>query len=228
MTKSASCNQLGVILASSSVPRVFGEIGEPTTNPPDTLYETTGFENFLDEMRDGLRPASRKRLFAARDALVQRGASRITTSCGLLWPEQRALQHECPVPIITSALCLIDRLRMDYGRAICVVTVDASFVPGWHGRDPARLEGLDFCDLGKGSYLYSALTGAIPATQFDPEEACASVTARICQHLTQRPAIKAIVLECTNLSPYAKAIRAAQKLPVFDIFNALETLAPMR
>jgi Asp/Glu/hydantoin racemase len=37
--------------------------------------------------------------------------------------------------------------------------------------------------------------------------------------VTENPDVGAIVLECTNMPPYAKAIQEAVQLPVFDIFT---------
>lgn len=42
--------------------------------------------------------------------------------------------------------------------------------------------------------------------------------------LAEDPAIKAIVLECTNLPPYAEAIRATTGLPVWDVTTLLRWL----
>jgi Asp/Glu/hydantoin racemase len=41
------------------------------------------------------------------------------------------------------------------------------------------------------------------------------VTAR--RLIDENPPIGAIVLECANMAPYAKAVQEAVKLPVFDI-----------
>lgn len=35
----------------------------------------------------------------------------------------------------------------------------------------------------------------------------------------RRPDVGAIVLECTQLPPFAKAIQAAVKVPVFDVYT---------
>ena len=38
-------------------------------------------------------------------------------------------------------------------------------------------------------------------------------------HLAAHPEIGAIVLECTNMPPYATAVRQAFELPVYDIYS---------
>ena len=39
--------------------------------------------------------------------------------------------------------------------------------------------------------------------------------------VSRHPEVGAIVLECTNMPPYAAALREAVGLPVFDIFSML-------
>ena len=41
---------------------------------------------------------------------------------------------------------------------------------------------------------------------------------------TDHPDLGAIILECTNMSPYAEAIQEAVELPVFSIVNLVEWL----
>jgi hypothetical protein len=42
--------------------------------------------------------------------------------------------------------------------------------------------------------------------------------------IEQHPEIGAIVLECTNMPPYARALREATGLPVFDIYSLIAWL----
>ena len=41
---------------------------------------------------------------------------------------------------------------------------------------------------------------------------------------TDHPELGAIILECTNMSPYAEAIQEAVELPIFSIVNLVEWL----
>jgi len=206
---------LGVIVTSSSVPRVAGEIGDPNSNPAGTLYETTVFEDFLREMREGLHPASLKSLIACRDVLVSRGAGCVTTSCGLLWPAQSSLELGCPVPFVSSSLCLLDRLRGKIPEGMCVVTVDAGFKPYWQSLHIPELK------LGRDSYLYRALTGQVSPADFSTEQAERSILDRLHSYCAEFPETSGFILECTNLSPYFSSISAALGLPVYDIYDAI-------
>jgi hypothetical protein len=39
--------------------------------------------------------------------------------------------------------------------------------------------------------------------------------------MAAHPEVGAIVLECTNMPPYAAALRAALRLPVYDIYSMI-------
>ncbi len=42
--------------------------------------------------------------------------------------------------------------------------------------------------------------------------------------MVQNPDVGAIVLECTNMPPYAHALRAALRVPVFDVYSLVTWL----
>lgn len=213
---------LGVIVANSSVPRVPGEIGDAASMPEGTLYEAIAFHDFLREMREGLLPSSLDALLRARDALVTRGARCVATSCGILWPWQVRLETDSPVPFVSSALCLLDRLREQYPGGVCVITVELGFLPLWRRTFGEQIEGVAFRELGQDHYLYRALTGAIPRDAFSPDVARAEIVSRITRLVARTGGVRAVILECTNLSPYRDAIADAVRLPVYDIFSAID------
>ncbi|MGZ5207344.1 MAG: aspartate/glutamate racemase family protein, partial [Caldimonas sp.] len=51
----------------------------------------------------------------------------------------------------------------------------------------------------------------------DAAEAEAATVAAAARLVARHPEVAAIVLECTNMPPYADAVRAATRLPVHDI-----------
>jgi Asp/Glu/hydantoin racemase len=61
--------------------------------------------------------------------LIAQGATAITTSCGFLSPLQDELQAALPVPVITSALWLLPRLRQR-ARAMMRSSVSSPTMPG--------------------------------------------------------------------------------------------------
>ena len=83
------------------------------------------------------------------------------------------------------------------------------------GADPATpLEGIT-----PGSPLHCALMQDLPA--LDAADAVAQVLAAADRLCARHPHIDALVLECTNLPPYADALRRHTGLPVWDVVTLL-------
>jgi len=97
---------------------------------------------------------------------------------------------------------------------------DVSFADarrGWAvGADPATpVEGIT-----PGSALHRTLLHDLPA--LDQDDAQAQVLAAAARLRQRQPDIDTLVLECTNLPPYAPALRRATGLAVWDVAMLLE------
>lgn len=67
------------------------------------------------------------------------------------------------------------------------------------------------------TYFHDAIVGNLPDRDESKTEACVVEVAL--KMLREHPEVGAIVLECTNMPPYARAISSATGLPVFDIIT---------
>lgn len=156
------------------------------------------------------------RFVAAGSALVEEGAVAISTSCGFLARWQRELQAALPVPVWTSALL---NLQVLSPKRCGVITIEADSLTPAHfeavGADPATpVEGIT-----PGSPLHRTLLEDRP--ELDQADAREQVLAAGRRLLAREPGLQALVLECTNLPPYAAALRQATGLPVHDIVSLL-------
>jgi Asp/Glu/hydantoin racemase len=154
-------------------------------------------------------------LEAAR-MLVAEGADAIATSCGLLARWQHELQAAVPVPVWTSSLLTLADLA---GTRCGVITIEAAFLGAAElsaaGADPATpVEGIT-----AGSPLHRTLLEDLPT--LDQDDAARQVQDAARRLLARHPDLQALVLECTNLPPYAPALRQATGLPVFDVTTML-------
>src|SRR5262249_23370858 len=147
------------------------------------------------------------------------GVRAIPTSCGFLARFQRDLASAVAVPVFTSSLMLVPLIHrmLPAGRAVGVLTVDASSLHAEHRRGAgitddmpggvARLETQK--EVPPGPPADRPTPGAGAARQ----EHVAVARRMVAMH----PEIGAIVLECTNMPPYAADVQTATGLPVFDI-----------
>jgi len=208
---------LGLLMLQTRFPRPPGDVGHP---------QTFGFE----VRRKVVQGATPERVVRGRDvaalqpfigaahALVAEGCGAIATSCGFLAQWQRELQAALPVPVWSSALLQLAE-QQGLGRRCGVITIEAASLGAAHfegvGADPATpVEGIT-----PGSPLHRTLLQDLP--MLDATDAQQQVLAAA-QRLRARHAdIELLVLECTNLPPYAAALRRATGLPVLDVVSLL-------
>ena len=214
---------LGVIMLETRFPRPRGDIGHPATFA-------------FPVRRRVVRGASPQRVVLERDAallvpfidaaraLEGEGAAALTTSCGFLALFQRELSAAVQVPVWTSSLLLVAEIESAWSgdaRRVGVVTVDAASLGEAHlraagARADTPVEGLaldsDFRDT-----LLNDRAGLDVA---EAERATVAAAARL---VARHPNVAEIVLECTNMPPYAAAVRAATGLPVRDISTLVES-----
>jgi hypothetical protein len=212
---------LGILMLEARFPRIPGDMGNGTTWPFPVLYRVVSGaspDRVVLRGAEGLLPDF---IDAARD-LVRLGAEAITTNCGFLSLFQREMAEAVGVPVATSSLMQVPWVQatLPPGRRVGVVTVSSGSLT------PAHL-------AGAGVPLDTPLTGTEHGREFfrvlikaekddmdvalaeqDVVEAATTLAAR-------HPEVGAIVLECTNMPPYAAAVQAATGLPVYDIYSMI-------
>ena len=209
---------VGVLMLQTRFPRPLGDIGNPLT-----------FEALRIPARHlVVRGASPQRVVRHSDAalladfsaaalqLVREGASMISTSCGFLALFQQQLQQAVPVPVLSSSLLWLPRLGPSAG----VLSIDALALTPAHLAAVAAAPATPIGGVATGCEFQRRILGDDP--QLDPQQACADVVAGAQSLLAQHPGIGTIVLECSNMVPYAAAVTAATGRPVEHIISLIE------
>jgi hypothetical protein len=209
---------LGVLMLDTRFPRGVGDIGNPASFDFPVRYQTVRGASPQRVVRER-DPALLQPFIEAGLALVAEGAGAITTSCGFLVLFQRELQAALPVPVWTSSLLLLGDLRQ-----AGVVTVDAASLSADHlraaGGDPETpVEGIT-----AGSAFQQTLLHDLPT--LDTHDALLQVVGAAQRLLARHPTLTDIVLECTNMPPYADAVRRATGLRVHDITTLIAARFP--
>jgi hypothetical protein len=196
-------------------PRLLGDVGHAQTFDFPVRALVVQGATPLRVVR-GRDPAGLQPFVEAARCLVAQGCSAIGTSCGFLALWQRELQAALPVPVWTSSLLQLAEIK---GGRAGVITIEAASLSAAHlqavGADPATpVEGIT-----PGSPLHQTLLQNLP--QLDAADAQAQVLAAAARLRLRQPLIDTLVLECTNLPPYAAALRAATGLKVLDVTTLL-------
>ncbi len=192
-------------------PRLPGDVGHPASwRMPVRFWVVTGATP-----QRVVREADRALLtpfIAAGQTLVAQGARAITTSCGFLMRWQHELQAALPVPVWSSALLALPQLRRPG-----VITVDAQALD----ERCLRAAGASADTPVQGLALNSSLQRTLlqDLLTLDAEQAEAEVLEAGRALLQRAPGVDSLVLECTNLPPYAQALQRATGLPVHHLMS---------
>jgi Asp/Glu/hydantoin racemase len=210
--------RIGILHLETRFPRIPGDMVNATTFPFPVLYRRVEGASPQRVVREQDPRLLAPFLEGAR-ALEREGVAAITTNCGFLAMFQREMAAAVGVPVFTSSLMqvpLVHRMLAP-GRAVGILTVSAGTL------GPAQLEG-----AGIGPDIPLAIYGLDSEEEFshviiddvprlDVERARAEHVRVARRMVAERPDVGAVVLECTNMPPYAGDIQAATGLPVFDI-----------
>lgn len=185
-------------------PRPEGDVGHPASWRMPVRYRTVAGASPQRVVRAGDPTLLRPFVDAAR-ALQAEGATAITTSCGFLVRLQAEMQAALDVPLWTSSLLALPALPRPG-----VITVDASSLRGLAGDAP--VEG-----LAPGCALQRTLLDDLPT--LDVRAAETDTVAAATRLVRRHPDIESLVLECTNLPPYAAAVQRATGRPVHHLMT---------
>jgi hypothetical protein len=212
---------LGILMLDARFPRVPGDMGNGTTWPFPVLYRVVSGatpENVVLKGAVGLLPD----FIDAAKELVRLGAEAITTNCGFLSLFQKELAAAVGVPVATSSLMQVPWVQatLPTGKRVGLVTVSGSTLT------PAHLEcagvPLDTPIVGteNGKEFFRVLIKA-EKEDLDIGQAEQDVVEAGKELIARHPDVGAIVLECTNMPPYAAALQAEVGLPVYDIYSMI-------
>jgi Asp/Glu/hydantoin racemase len=197
-------------------PRPPGDIGNARTFAFPVRYRTVEGASprrvVVERDRTLLAP-----FVAAAIALERDGCDAITTSCGFLALFQRELAEAVGVPLWTSSLLLIAGIEAELvpNERVGIVTVDAASLTAEHLRAVGAPADTPVEGLATESRFRATLLD--DGNVLDEDEARRATVAAAERLVARRPDVRAIVLECTNMPPYADAVRAATRLPVHDL-----------
>ena len=212
---------LGILMLEARFPRIPGDMGNAGTWPFPVLFRVVRGASPARVVLDGAKGLLDDFIAAGRD-LVDLGAEAITTNCGFLAIYQRELAEALAVPVATSSLMQVPWVQalLPPGQRVAVLTVSGSSLT------PAHLDGAGiprdtpFIGTEGGREFFRVLIRA-DATDMDVAAAEQDILDAGRALVARHPDIGAIVLECTNMPPYAAALREALGLPVFDIYSMI-------
>ncbi|HZU16936.1 MAG TPA: aspartate/glutamate racemase family protein [Candidatus Dormibacteraeota bacterium] len=209
---------LGILMLESRFPRIPGDVGNASTWPFPVLYrvvEGAGPARVVRSLKEsGLVDA----FVTGAQELVRAGVSIVTTNCGFLVLHQRQIQRSIGVPFLSSSLLQVPFLQslLPPGRRVGVLTIERRSLSDEHLAAAGIAGDIPIVGMEEvGGYFVEVILG--DGEELDVARARDEHVQAARLLLRRHPEVGAIVLECTNMPPYAAAIREETGLPVHDL-----------
>lgn len=214
---------LGVLMLDTRFPRWPGDIGCAEGLVGRVLYRRVegAWPRQIVTDAQALRASPLVDAFAASaHELVAAGAQVLTTSCGFLVLWQQRLQALLPVPLVSSALLRLPSLLAAQAQ-VGVLTIDAAVLGAAHllaaGVGADRLDDVIVGGVDPAGAFAQAILGN--RAELDRAAAERDVVAAALALRRRAPHLSQVVLECTNLPPFAAALQRATGRPVHHLMT---------
>jgi|TARA_B100000524_G_scaffold44424_1_gene21220 hypothetical protein len=217
---------LGVIRLDYSYPPALGDIDHPGSFAYEVVYRVVPGLTFEMAQSGVMTAEVETRFIEAIVYLEGRRVDGITSDCGFMMYFQKLARRHTQKPVFMSALCQLPAVTCSFAshEQIAILTANGeSFKP---------LIGLinDECGVDMADQRY-IVVGCETVPHFEAvalgervsvNQVMPGMVAKAKAVMARRPNLRAILLECTELPPYADALRKATGLPVFDAITACD------
>jgi hypothetical protein len=219
--QTSSGEAIGILLLDTSVPFIPGDVANATTYDFPVRFKKVA--GFTVERAIGKDPTIYDSLKTAAQDLVDQGVRAVTGDCGFMAFHQPRLANELEVPVFLSSLLQISFVLSIIGQdsSVGVITADSRSL------DEALLRAVGVADIDRivirgledqpHFYRFAiAETGTLDASAVEAE-----ILAAGRQLVDGSRSVKALLLECSLLPPYAAALQKAVGIPVFDYITMI-------
>lgn len=213
---------IGILMLDTVFPRIPGDVGNASTYPFPVTFRIVKGATVQRVVKEA-DPALLAPFIEAAQELEREGVRAISTSCGFLAMFHQELVNAVKIPVLTSSLLQVPLVASLIGsnQKVGILTARAESLGPRHFRAvgiedyPVVVQGME----GAREFTEVFIEGK---TTLDVEKIKAEMVEAAVMLVQNHPEVGGIVLECTNMPPYAKAVQEAVALPVFDITTLIK------
>ena len=213
---------VGIIAVDLIYPKLPGNVANASTFSFPVIYKKVSFE--IEALFAG-DPAIRDQIIDAALELEAEGVRAIAGACGFFAHFQKDIRAVVHVPVYMSSLCQLPLIRtgLRTGEKIAVIAASGESVDekllSQVGGDP---EEIIVYDVGSMESFAPIRYGY---TELDNGRLTKDLRALARRIRKEHPEVGAILLECSDLPPYAWAFQEESQLPVYDFITLINWIA---
>jgi Asp/Glu/hydantoin racemase len=210
--------EVGILMLEARFPRIPGDMGNALTWPFPVHYRIVrgaSPDRVVRRRAEGLLDG----FIAAARELVADGVDGITTNCGFLSLFQGELAAAVGVPVVTSSMMQAPMIQamLPPGKRVGILTISADTLTDEHLSMAGVPAGTPIVGTDGGREFSRVILNN--EEQLDVEAARQDLIDAGKALAEANPDVGAILMECTNMVPYAADVHRATGLPVFSIYN---------
>ncbi len=211
---------IGILILDASYPCVPGNVGNASTFPFPVRYEKVEGAS-IDRLLNQQDPDLVTPFIDAAKRLYNSGVHAITGACGFMALFQQEVSQNLEIPVFLSTLLQIPFMYQITGKKVGIITADATCLQPKHFSSTGVPRDLPFVMAGMENQ--PEFTSAVLKEKgtLDSNKIQEEVVELAKDMVSKNPDIGSILLECSDLPPYAHAVQAAVGLPVFDFFTMI-------
>ncbi len=213
---------IGILILDAAYPCVPGNVGNASTFPFPVRYKVVDNASIERLLKKGDTTLIDPFVEAALE-LQSDGVKAITGACGFMALFQREVAAAVDVPVFLSSLLQIPFIYQMLGRkkSIGVVSADRSCLTPGHFDAVGVCPDVPLVICGmEGQHEFRTAILEEKGT-LDSDKIERELTGVVERMIADHPEIGAILLECSDLPPYAHAVQKITGLPVFDFITMI-------
>ena len=214
---------IGILILNARYPCIPGNVGNASTFSFPVRYKVVREASIERVVKQKDRSLVNDFIRAARE-LQEEGVKAVTGACGFMAFFQREVADAVHIPVLLSSLLQIPFIHRTLNRRkkIGVITADSKSLTREHFAAAGVDEGIPLVVKGmedQKEFREAVLEekGTLDSSLMERE--VVGVAAAL---LRDNPDTGAILLECSDLPPYASAIQREVDLPVFDFITMIQ------
>eukprot|EP00429_Kryptoperidinium_foliaceum_P051093 CAMPEP_0176105734 /NCGR_PEP_ID=MMETSP0120_2-20121206/53059_1 /TAXON_ID=160619 /ORGANISM="Kryptoperidinium foliaceum, Strain CCMP 1326" /LENGTH=691 /DNA_ID=CAMNT_0017439851 /DNA_START=65 /DNA_END=2140 /DNA_ORIENTATION=+ len=217
---------LGVVRLDYNYPPSAGDIDHPGSYDYDVIFRCVPGLTFEMAQSGRMTYAVQKEFENAIKWLESKKVSGITGDCGFMMAFQPIARDIATVPVFMSSMvqCPMVSVAFDKYDQILILTANSKTL------GPQKDVLLNHCgfDVDDDRFVIAGcenvpgFDAVAKGEKVDVEKVTPGIVKMVKGILENQPSLRAIILECTELPPYADALRAEFGLPVWDAITCAD------
>jgi len=213
---------IGILMLDTYTPFIPGDVGNASTYDFPVRYETV--EDLTVKRIFSKDKSAYDKLKEAAERLESQGVKAITGDCGFMAIYQQQLVKDLNIPVFLSSMLQVPFISNIIGndKKVGIISANSKSLNdnkllkegGIESSTPIIIEGLE----EKNEFNKSIIE---EVGVLDPDKLEKEVVMSAKDMVKTEGDIGAILLECSVLPPYSKAVQQATQLPIFDYITMI-------